>query len=460
MADPVDGPREGSGSRPHPGSAPGSANGALPDDRSPHDASGLPPVRTGGRFALNVMQFCRLLRAAGLPVGPGRTLAAIEAIATVGIGSRQDLYWALHAALVSRRDQKPIFDQAFHLFWRNPDLLKRAMQLFLPQIDQGRRDEGEPVNRRLAEALAEGRPPEPGRGEAPEDAGEPEFEIDATLTFSEKEKLQTKDFEQMSREEIARAKAAMARLALPLREITTRRWRVEPHGRRVDMRASMRRLRGGAAGIALVRRERRRRPPPIVVLCDISGSMSRYSRVLLHFLHALTTDRDRVFSFVFGTRLTNVTRALRRRDVDDALARVGGAASDWGGGTRIGACLAEFNRLWGRRVLAQGAVVLLITDGLDRDAGAALAPEIERLHRSCRRLIWLNPLLRWEGYAPKSSGARALIPHVDELRPVHNLDSLEGLVEALGSGPRRAAGDIRRWRRLAVEDPAVEEKVA
>jgi uncharacterized protein with von Willebrand factor type A (vWA) domain len=171
-------------------------------------------------------------------------------------------------------------------------------------------------------------------------------------------------------------------------------------------------------------------------------------------MHAVTSDRERVHTFVFGTRLTNVTRALRRRDVDEALARVGGVANDWGGGTRIGACIAEFNLKWSRRVLGQGAVVLLITDGLDRDAGAALAPEIERLHRSCRRLIWLNPLLRWDGYAPKSSGARALIPHVDELRPVHNMDSLAALVDALGGDAPLRDPAMARWRRLAAEEDA------
>jgi uncharacterized protein with von Willebrand factor type A (vWA) domain len=415
----------------------------------------LPEIRTGGRFAFNVMQFCRLLRAAGLPVGPGRTLAAVEAVRTVGIGSQQDLYWALHASLITRRDQKPLFDQAFHLFWRNPQMLKRAMQLLLPQIETGAKGDAAEINRRLAEALAEQR--QAGQGEAPEGADEapPEYEIDASLTFSEKEKLQHKDFEQMSREEIARAKAAMARFRLPVHDVPTRRWVESAHGRRMDLRRTMRRsMRGGGAAIDLVRRSRRRRPPPIVLLCDISGSMSQYSRVLLHFMHAVTSDRERVHTFVFGTRLTNVTRALRRRDVDEALARVGGAANDWGGGTRIGACIAEFNLKWSRRVLGQGAVVLLITDGLDRDAGAALAPEIERLHRSCRRLIWLNPLLRWDGYAPKSSGARALIPHVDELRPVHNMDSLASLVDALGGDAPLRDPAMARWRRLAAEEDA------
>jgi len=191
----------------------------------------------------------------------------------------------------------------------------------------------------------------------------------------------------------------------------------------------------------LMRRERRMRRPPLVILCDISGSMERYSRMLLHFLHAVTNDRDRVYTFLFGTRLTNVTRYLRHKDVDEALARVGAAVVDWSGGTRIGHCLHEFNQLWSRRVLTQGAMVLLISDGLDRDEGAGLEVEMERLHKSCRRLIWLNPLLRFEGFQPKSVGIRAILPHVDEFRTIHNLESMRDLTRILSeAAPRRLDG--------------------
>jgi uncharacterized protein with von Willebrand factor type A (vWA) domain len=177
------------------------------------------------------------------------------------------------------------------------------------------------------------------------------------------------------------------------------------------------------------------------MLCDISGSMSRYSRMFLHFMHAITNDRDRVSTFVFGTRLTNITRHLRQKDVDVALAKVADAVEDWSGGTRIGLSLADFNINWSRRVLGQGAVVILISDGLDRDAGEGLPKEIERLHKSCRRLIWLNPLLRYEGFEPKSRGVRAMLPHVDDFRTVHNLNSLEDLAAALGhEQPRREEG--------------------
>jgi uncharacterized protein with von Willebrand factor type A (vWA) domain len=399
-----------------------------------------------GRFATNIMHFARALRAAGMPVGPGKVLDAIRAVEAVGIGRRADFYWTLHAVFVNRRDQRELFDQAFHIFWRKPDLLEKAMQLLLPQIEAAEAAPQE-IARRLAEALAPRQ--QPGAGETPEDAKET-IELDATLTFSAKEILQHKDFEDMSADEVAQAKALIRAMQLPIRSVPTRRFRPDPSGWRVDLRKTLRRsLHGGGAMIDLAKKRRIRRHPPLVILCDISGSMERYSRMLLHFMHAVTNDRDRVHCFVFGTRITNITRQLRQRDVDVALAKVGDAVEDWSGGTRIGHCLHEFNRVWSRRVLAQGAVVLLITDGLDRDAGEGLEREMERLHKSCRRLVWLNPLLRWEGYAPLAAGSRAIIRHVDDFRPVHNLESLAGLTAALARiGPRREEG-LTTWQGMA-----------
>jgi uncharacterized protein with von Willebrand factor type A (vWA) domain len=398
-----------------------------------------------GRLVANVMHFARVLRAAGLPVGPGKVLEAVRALEVIDLGQRHDFYWTLHAVFVNRRDQRMLFDQAFHIFWRKPDLLDRAMQLLMPQIEMETPEEQGELARRLAEALAPEK--QPGQGEPDE---ETPVELDATLTFSPSEVLQTKDFEQMSADEIAKAKAAIRAMRLPIRAVPTRRFRPEPRGHRVDLRRTLRQsLRGGGAIIDLAHKRRVRRHPPLVILCDISGSMERYSRMLMHFMHAVTNDRDRVHCFVFGTRLTNITRQLRQRDVDVALAKVGDQVADWSGGTRIGHCLHTFNRVWSRRVLGQGALVMLITDGLDRDAGVGLEEEIERLHKSCRRLIWLNPLLRYEGYAPIATGSRAIIEHVDDFRPVHNLESLGQLTAALGQlGPRRQEG-VSGWQELA-----------
>ncbi len=389
-----------------------------------------------GRIAVNLMAFARVLRRAGLPVGPGRMLQAVAAAETVGLSNREDFYWALHAVFVNRQDQRELFDQAFHIFWRNPKLLERMAGLTIPAPADEQPADGHEISRRVAEAMAE-------TATATQDSGEAETEFDASLTWSQGETLRDKDFEQMSSAEIYEARAAIARMRLPIMDVPTRRWRPDPAGARADMRASLRAaMRSGGDIIPLRKRKQQRRHPPLVILCDISGSMEVYSRLFLHFMHAITNDRDRVHTFLFGTRLTNITRYLRHRDVDLALDRVSGAVQDWAGGTRIGQCLHDFNRDWSRRVLGQGAVVLLISDGLDRDAGAGLGVEMQRLHKSCRRLIWLNPLLRYDAFEPRSLGVRAIMPHVDEFRPVHNLDSLQNLTDALG---RQGGRHMAKW---------------
>lgn len=382
------------------------------------------------------MHFARVLRTAGLPVGPDKVIDAVRALEIAGVRRRDDFYWTLNAVFLDRREQQPVFDQAFHVFWRDPHLLDRVMQLLLPKV-QGGEAAVEQVSQRLAEALAPERRPEQERQAQHE---EEEVEIEATLSYSAQERLQTMDFEQMTRWELEQAKAAIARLRIAIRPVSTRRYRAHARGAGLDLRATMRAsLRQGGHNIALRRRRPVKRHPPLVVLCDISGSMSQYSRMFLHFLHAITNDRDRVHTLLFGTRLTNVTRHLRDRDVDVALDKVGHAVTDWSGGTRIGACLREFNFRWSRRLLGQGAVVLLVSDGLDRDAGEGIEAEIDRLHRSARRLIWLNPLLRYDAFEAKPAGIRALLPHVDEFRPVHNLNSLNDLAATLSAPAGRAA---------------------
>lgn len=398
-------------------------NNLLPD--LPSD--GAPPGSGRSAFADNIVHFVRLLRAAGLRLGPGKAIDAVRAVEVAGIRRRDDLYWTLFSVLVNRRDQRELFDQAFHIFWRDPKILERMMSLMLPQADGSAEQKKKELSQRVRQAML------PGQGARPrEDSGEKEIEIDATLTFSAQELLQQKDFAEMTAEELDAAKAALAHIEWPFRPQKTRRLRPDPRGARIDLRASLQAsMRTGGTLIPLKRKSPGLRPPPLVVLCDISGSMSQYSRMFLHFMHALSNDRARVHSFLFGTRLTNVTRLLRQRDVDKALAAVSEKVPDWSGGTRIGTTLEEFNRLWSRRVLSQGAVVLLVTDGLDREGGSGLTREMERLHKSCRRLIWLNPLLRWDGFEPKAAGIRAILPQVDDFRPVHNLSSIADLAAAL-----------------------------
>lgn len=390
-----------------------------------------------GRLADRIVSFVRLVRAAGVPVGPERSLAAIEAVQTVGVARREDFRAALAAVLLSRQEHRAIFDEAFDVFWRHPRELERRAASLLPKV-RGRvqNDDGE-VSPRVADALAGAALR--GRHDAID-----ETELDAAFTFSATEVLRHRDFEAMTGEELDAARRMLARLRLPLPELPTRRSRSSPRGRSVDARGTMRRAVGAAGVLApLAWRERRRKRASLVVLCDISGSMDRYARMLMHFLHAVTNDRDRVQVFLFGTRLTNVTRQLRHRDVDVALRRVGAAAADWAGGTRIGACIAEFNARWSRRVLGHGAIVLLISDGLDADGGEGLATQMERLSGSCRRIVWLNPLLRYDAFVPKAAGIRAMLPHVDDFLPCHNVDSIAALASAFET---TTSDRSRTWR--------------
>ncbi|TNE33396.1 MAG: VWA domain-containing protein [Alphaproteobacteria bacterium] len=401
-----------------------------------------PTGQTGGTFAENIMHFARTLRRAGLPVGPGRVIEATRAVETAGIRRRDDFYWTLHSVFVNRRDQWEIFDQAFHIFWRNPEILKKMMDMMLPTtlLDAAARDDQPKINRRLSEALSPQNAPDRDQESETE-----EVEINATLTASDNELLQSKDFESMSAEEMEAAKKAIARIRLPIMEVKTRRQRADLAKGAVDMRRTLRAsLRSGGATIPLRFKSRVSRHPPLVILCDISGSMAQYSRMLLHFMHALTNDRDRVHTFVFGTRLTNITRYMRYRDVDAALDAVSEKVEDWSGGTRIGATAKEFNKYWSRRVLGQGAVVLLISDGLDRDGGEGLETEMDRLHKSCRQLIWLNPLLRYQGFEPRARGVKAILPHVDQFKTIHNLSSLQDLADIL-SNPAGAHSEKRSF---------------
>jgi uncharacterized protein with von Willebrand factor type A (vWA) domain len=404
-------------------------------------AVGEKPLKSRGRLGDNVMQFTRFLRAAGIPVGPGKALDATESLACVDIANRDDFYWTLRAVLVNRREHLELFDQAFHMFWKDPFALNQALSLLLPSSTVNKEVEDDPVLRRLSEAAQ----PKPKDDPEEEPEEQEQLEFDSVMTASLNEQLKAIDFEQMSAREIERAKRAIARMRMTSLQIPTRRLEPHPRGRRVDPRKTMRAsLRTGGQDIPLQFRRPKKRPPPLVVLCDISGSMERYSRLLLHFIHALSNARQRVHSFVFGTRLTNITRTMKYRDVDDALGKVGREVADWGGGTRIGDALREFNRRWGRRVLGQGAVVLLVTDGLERDDPFVLGAEAERLSKSCRRLVWLNPLLRFDGFEPLAAGMQAMLPWVDELRQVHNLASLEQLCGALGEEWHTKARDLGR----------------
>ena len=408
------------------------------------------PDTGNGQFVANLVHFGRILRSSGLPVGTGRILDAVRAVRLVGVSNRQDFYWALHAVFVNHPRQRHIFDQAFHVFWKNPRVFERSISALLPEVKV---PQSEKSSQELARRLTESLYPEAVSADlVPEN--EDDVELRASLTFSDREKLQDTDFESMSRSEMEEAKKAIAKMRMAFDRIPTRRYFVDMTGKKLDMRRTLKRsMRGAADTISLVKSKRKLRQIPVVLLCDISGSMSEYSRMILHFGHVLTLSRKEVACFVFGTRLTNITRQLRIRDVDCAMDEISDSVVDWYGGTKIGECLKDFNRNWIRRLPLHTAVVLLVTDGLDRSEGDDLESQIGLLHRSCKQLIWLNPLLRYDQFQPKVSGIRKMLPHVDAFLPVHNLASLGDLAEVLGPGSSQFQTERNRayWRQQMAE---------
>ena len=396
-----------------------------------------------GQLAFNIVYFARALRDAGLPVGPGAAIEAVRAVEAAGISTKDDFRAALHAVLVKKHEHTLIFDQAFRVFWKKRGFMEKLLAMLSPVAEEKKRErqKAEAGSTRVAEALFK---------QNDKQKGEQSLDLDARFTMSSSEVLQKKDFAQMTADEMARAEAEIARLRMSDDERRIRRFVADVRGDKIDPRRSFRRsLRSGGGSIELAFRSRAVRKPPIVAICDISGSMADYTRVFLHFLHVMTARRSRVHTFLFGTRLTNVTRALRHKDIDEALAECSAGVEDWSGGTRIASSLHLFNRQWSRRVLGQGATVILFSDGLERDPSGDLAREMERLRKSCRRLIWLNPLLRYDRFEARAQGIRAMLPHVTEFRPVHNLASMADLCGALSGDRASKAVDPREWLRRA-----------
>ncbi len=376
----------------------------------------------------NLVLFGRVLRGLGLDVNPGRMMDLVRALSYVEVGLRSDFYHASRSLLVHQRDDIPLFDQAFDMFWQKP-----LGEWKLSEI-RGRR-----VRRTKPKPLVVPPPlasESPG-AELPDDAQERPV-IEVTKTYSAREALRRRDFSELTEDEIQEVRELIADLVWRLGERLTRRHRVG-EGKRLDLRRTLRQsLRYGGEVLSFARREPRRKPRPLVVIADISGSMERYTRLLLHFIYSLTQGLgQRVEAFAFGTRLTRLSRHMRDRDVERALSGVSSAVTDWSGGTRIGDCLHTFNYDWARRVLSGGAIVLLISDGWDRGDPEVLAEEMDRLRRSCHRLVWLNPLLGSPEYEPLTRGMQAALPHVDNFLPVHNLKSLEDLARHLENLDRR-----------------------
>jgi uncharacterized protein len=407
----------------------------------PRDASRVQARRIAG----NLLRFGRRLRAAGMPLGSGQILDFVQAVEAVGIGRKDDIYSAAKSTLVSRPEQIPLFNAEFRRFWA--DLVEQQAPMFTEAV-HGEDEEsiGTPdASRKKQDEQGQGQK----GGEADksiiavegtedvQDIGETEeYEVppEDVLIFSASEALRKKDFAQFTPDELAEARRLIESMNWRLGTRLTRRKQRALHGEYIDFRATLRgAIRQGGLPLELKWRERKERMRPLVLICDISGSMDRYSRLLLRFVHALEHGLDSVEVFVFGTRLTRITRGLRKKNVDQAIADVVASVDDWSGGTRIGESIRNFNYRWSRRVLRSGATVVVISDGWDRGDPQLLGAEMARLQRSCRRVIWLNPLLGAPGYQPLTQGIRASLPYVDHFLPIHNLKSMEALAKLLGA---------------------------
>jgi uncharacterized protein len=372
-----------------------------------------------GQFLHNLLLFGRLLRKLGLDINPGRMMDLVNALDHIEIGRKSDFYYSARALLVHDREDLSMFDQAFALFWRKP---AESWDVEWQGLTQHRRRSRPIVKPPPLDSAA------PGTNDSASASRQEMTVIEVTRTYSDREILRQKNFAEMNAEEAEAVKRMMSHLLWNVSERRTRRKR-PGKGHLIDLRRTLRHsLRTEGELLRWSYREPKLKPRPLVIIADISGSMERYTRLLLHFIYGMTSAfRQPVEAFVFSTRLTRITRPLQIRDLDLALKQVGLLVHDWAGGTRIGESLKTFNFDWGRRVLGRGAVVLIISDGWDRGDVELLKREMARLKRNCYRLIWLNPLLGAPDYEPLTRGIQAALPHIHDFLPVHNLASLEDL---------------------------------
>ena len=418
------------------------------DERDLQDVMALEPDGEG-HILHNLMLFGETLRRLGLDFGSGNMLDLVKATETIPIGRRQDFRAAARCLLVHRKQDFPLFDDAFQIFWRRPahGLSTRDLRSMGEERRYRNPQVGPPAG------------PDEREGDLPGDAPEDRAGVDMSQTYSAREVLRDKDFADYTPGEIAQARTMMAELSWDLGRRKTRRTQVGD-GAALDWRQTFRRnLQYGGELLELSHRQPKDKTRPLVLICDVSGSMERYTRLLLHFIHTIAGDLGRVEAFLFATRLTRITRYLNYRSIDQAVNEVARAVPDWAGGTRIGEAVKTFNYSWARRTLGNGPVVLIISDGWDRGEPELLSKEMARLQRSCHRLIWLNPLLGSPNYQPLTQGMQAALPYVDDFLPVHNLNSLEALARHLNDLPARKQ-PAAAYRRQRAAEPAEEDQPA
>ncbi len=381
-------------------------------------------------FSDHVVAFGRVLRRLGFSVGPAQMMLALQAVSHVGVTRKEDVKYALKACFVSRKDEQELFEQAFKLFWKAPTKFPKVMQWLLQQTQIPVKASAGGYHR-IQEALREHKDRQKPKKRS-EQTSESEIELEQIVTYSPTEVLRQKDFAAFTNADIAAAKQYMTRFHWPIPPYASRRFLPASRGTKLDFRTTARKSsRTAGEPIQLANLAKKLKPRPVVLICDISGSMERYAQMLLYFMHLLTADKRNVESFVFGTRMTRITHLLKHQDVDAALHDVSKEVLDWAGGTKIGEAIKTFNYTWLRRVMKSNSVVLVISDGWDRGDSSLLAHEMQRLRRSCHRLIWLNPLMGYNDYEPLTQGMQAALPYVDHLLSVHNLVSLEQLTKVL-----------------------------
>ncbi|KAB7615985.1 VWA domain-containing protein [Amylibacter sp. SFDW26] len=388
-------------------------------------------LNTEGRLAQNIIYFCRALRRAEVPVGTAQVNDAIRAIQTIGFTKREDFFVVLQACLINRVEHLQIFQQVFNMFWRDPEVLESMIQNMLPMLQTVE----EPKKLKAAETRASDAV-SGGNDHIDQRPVEEQLTLDAQFTISKNERLNSLDFEQMTNAEIKEAERAIADMHLQTPKQTSRRFMAASYGTKIDARAVLREARRtGGEVLKLPKRRPRSKVPNLVILTDISGSMSTYSRMMMHFIYSMAFKHGKgwaqVHAFTFGTRLSNITKSLTLKDPDAALKAIGQDVQDWDGGTKIGESLERFNKDWSRRVLGTDAVVLIVTDGLERGEPDILKAQIKRLRLSCRHLIWLNPLLRYDQFEPQAAGIRTMLPFVDEFVACHSLKSMRDLTNVL-----------------------------
>lgn len=395
-----------------------------------------------GHLLRNMVLFGRMLRVLGMEVTPTQILDLVEGLKHINVGRREDFKNTARTVLVNRYEHLPLFDRAFDLFWQARAENELSMMELGSLLQKPRRVKKELLPEQNSD-----------NGSGPERESQ-EPKIEKIYTYSAREVLRRKDFAELTPDEMDEVKRLMQAMEWQLEQRRTRRKAHAPHGTYLDMRRTFRQnLRFGGELLQLSWRRPRQKRRPLVVICDVSGSMERYARILLKFIYVISNGLEKVEAFAFGTRLTRLTRQLKERDIDTALDQAVAAIQDWGGGTRIGEALKSFNYEWGRRVLGQGAIVLIISDGWDRGDIDLLEHEMNRLQLSCQRLIWLNPLLGAENYEPLTRGIRAALPYIDDFLPVHNLNSLEQLGHLL-----QRLGGHRPLRRYHHIDEVIVQK--